>query len=330
MARVPSLVSPNSRPLPHSFPIGEIRPHMSARTALPTLSFAVLASLALVRPAGAGPWGIGPGEWYAGFEGSTFTANTFHGDGFRADTGLVVEERALRSTFELGAGRRVTLVLGLPVVSITRRDARVQGTASGFQDLLVGARYNLINRSTALALEIDWNAPSGYNRKLDTLGTRLGDGLQELSARLELGTTLGSRGFLQGSVAYGYRYLGVFERDSGPYVAGTPVLAKYQWSDRLHANADVALWMGSSWLVAGRYRGLVTLSHGALVPETNVHLAGPLLLYRVDDRLDVFAGSWSTATGKNTLHYDQVYLGLAFHRTSLSRVQGFLGGTQTP
>jgi len=43
-------------------------------------------------------------------------------------------------------------------------------------------------------------------------------------------------------------------------------------------------------------------------------LLGALLLYRLDDRLDMFAGFWSTASGKHTLHYDQVYVGVAFHR----------------
>lgn len=303
---------------------------MSARIALPTLSFAAVAMFLLVPPAAAGPWGLTPGEWYAGIEGRTYTSNTFRGDAGRADTGLVVEERALAALVELGLAKRMTLVCGLPTVSVTRRNATAEGTATGFQNVLLGFRYNLVNGSTAAALELDWSAPAGYNRKLDTLGTQLGDGLQELAARLDVGTAIGARGFLQGSLGYGYRYLGIGKRDAGEYVPGDPPSAKYVWSDRLHASADLGLWLGNSWLAGGRYRSTVTLSHGALVPESSVHLAGPFLLYRLDDRLDLFAGSWSTASGKHTLHYDQVYLGLAFRRTSLNRVQGFLGGTQSP
>jgi len=302
---------------------------MSARIALPTLVLAVLTALTLVRPAAAGPWGLAPGEWYANLEGSTFTANTFHPDGGRADTGLVVEERALRTVVEVG-WENLTLVFGLPVLSVTRRDARVQGTATGFQDVQVGMRYNLKNGATAAALELAWSGPSGYNRHLDTLGIRLGDGLQELSAQVQVGSAIAGRGFVEGSFGYAYRYLGIAKRDKGPFVSGEPGSAKYLWSDRLHASADFGIWIGHSLLAGGRYRGVKTLSNGALAAKSDVHLAGAILLYRVDDRLDMFAGSWSTATGKHTFHYDQVYLGLAFHRNKLNRLQGFLGGTQAP
>lgn len=303
---------------------------MRTRIALATLVVAVLTALTSARPAAAGPWGLAPGEWYANLEAGTFTANTFHPDGGRADTGLVVEERALRTVVEVGWKNRASLVFGVPVMSVTRRDARVQGTATGFQDVTVGMRVHLKNGASAVAVELDWTGPSGYNRKLDSLGVRLGDGLQELAAQLQFGAPIAGRAFVQGSIGYGYRYLGIGKRETGPFVPGDPRTAKYLWADRLNASADLGIWLGRSLLAGGRYRGLKTLSNGALMPETDAHLAGPIVLYRVDDRLDMFAGSWSTATGKNTLHVDQVYLGFAFHRTKLNRLQGFLGGAQPP
>jgi hypothetical protein len=54
------------------------------------------------------------------------------------------------------------------------------------------------------------------------------------------------------------------------------------------------------------------------------------MLWRVDDRLDLTAGSWSTAMARNNLHYDQFYVALAFKQTKLNRLQGFLGGTKAP
>lgn len=304
---------------------------MSARIALPSLLLAALAALSLSLPATAGPWGLAPGEWYSNLEGSTFTANTFHpAGGGRADTGLVVEQRALGSLNEIGWKKRVTLLFALPALSVTRRDANVQGTATGFQDVRVGMRYNLVNGPTALAIEAQWSGPAGYNRHLDSLGVRLGDGLQELSAGMAVGAGLLGRGFIQGSIGYGYRYLTLGGRDKGPVAAGDLKTGKYQWADQLIASADLALWVRPSILVGGRYRGRLGLSSGPLVQESDAHLAGPLLLYRVDDRLDVFAGSWSTASGKNTLHVDQVYVGMAFHKTTLNRQQGFLGNKQSP
>jgi hypothetical protein len=75
---------------------------------------------------------------------------------------------------------------------------------------------------------------------------------------------------------------------------------------------------------------MFNLSHGFFMPAQNIQLLGPVLVWRVDDRLDLVAGSWSTAMAKNALHYDQVYVALAFKQTKLNRLQGFLGGTKAP
>lgn len=302
---------------------------MSARIALPTLALGVLTAFTLAPPAAAGPWGLAPGEWYANLEGSTFTSTSFHADGVRADTGLVIEERALRTLVEVGWKKRLSLVFGLPVLSVTRRDARVQGTATGFQDALVGMRYNLMNGANAVAVQLDWSAPAGYNRNLDSLGLHLGDGHQQLSVEVAGGVGMGG-GFFQWSVGHSYRYLTITQRDAGLAVADRLHPARYLWAQHVLASADLGLWVGPSLLVGGRYRGKVSLGSGLLVEESDTHLAGALLLHRVDDHLDVFGGFWSTAAGRYSLHYNQVYLGLAFHNTKLNRQQGYLGGKQAP
>ncbi|MGH7730360.1 MAG: hypothetical protein ACRENJ_03830 [Candidatus Eiseniibacteriota bacterium] len=301
---------------------------MSARIALPTLVLAVVAALASAPPTVAGPWGLPSGDWYANLEGSTFTSDTFHGEGFRSDTGLIVQERALRTVVEVGWKKRMTLVFGLPVLSVTRRDARVQGTATGFQDVSVGMRYNLLDGESAIAVELDWSAPAGYNRNLDTLGLALGDGRQELNLQITGGTGFAPGGFFQWSLGHSYRYLGFGKQSDELVVTDPGHPAKYLWSRHVTASADLGLWVGPSFLIGGRYRGKVAISSGLLVEESDTHLAGPLLLYRFDDRMDMFAGSWSTAAGRNTLHFDQVYVGFAFRHTKLNRLQGFLGGKQ--
>ena len=303
---------------------------MSARIALPTLVVAVLTALTSVRSATAGPWGLPSGEWGANLEASTFLANTFRGwDGFRADSGLVVQERALRSVVEVGWKKRITLVFGVPVLSVTRRNARIQGTATGFQDVRAGMRYSLMGGRTAAAVQLDWTAPAGYNRNLDTLGLRLGDGRQELSLEILGGTGISDFAFFQGSIGHGYRFLG-FAKESSDPVTDPAHPAQYLWSRHILASADVGFWASRSLLVAGRYRGNLTYDQGALVQDSDTNLAGTLLLYRLDDRLDMFAGSWSTIGGRNSLHFDQVYVGFGFRNTKLNRVQGFLGGTQAP
>jgi hypothetical protein len=300
---------------------------MRPRIALSAAGLAAVASLTLPLTAAAGPWGLTRGEWYASIEGSTFTANTIHlADGTRVDQGFLVESRELALSAEMGWKKNLTVAFRLPAMSVTQRFGQFQATSTGFQDVGAGLRYSLVNRASAAAIELAWTAPAGYNRRLSTLG----DGLQSLTLGTSLGTGIAGRGFVEGSLGYRYRYLGIGKRDQGPVVPGDPQISKYTWRDELVASADLGLWVRPSVLVGGRYRGQIILSHGALLSDGNVHFAGPVLLYRVDDRIDMFAGSWSTAMGENTLHYDQIYVGVAFHNTKLNRLQGFLGGTQAP
>lgn len=367
--------------------------HLRARIALHVVMLAVtVAVLFPVPPASAGPWTPAKGEWFSSFEGSVFSANTtYDSSGARRLGNFSAEERALRSYTELGWKKHSSIVLGVPAISVTRRYASpsIEGTATGLQDFLFGLRYNLANGSSALTAGLDWTAPLGYNRSLDSLGIRLGDGLtshvpvelnlgsvsgaprfrrdtlemsndglQQLAAGLQVGTALFGRGFLQASIGYASRFYTIgartknaedlygLEVDTTVVVVGgsssggdTTLVSrrvasfhpgKGLWADQMVMSADLGFWVGRSLLVGGRYRGLTTVSHGPLVPEISQHLAGAVLLYRLDDGLDMYAGSWSTASGKNVLHFDQVYVGIAFHNTKLNRLQGFTGSTRAP
>ena len=194
-----------------------------------------------------------------------------------------------------------------------------------------------------MALEVAWSGPMGYNRSLESLGLHLGDGLQQASLDLHVGRSLFGRGFVQASAGRAYRYLGAggllrafYPNLLAERVRPDSVLRshghaeKWAWSDRLSASVDAGVWVSRSLLVGGSYRGLVTASHGALAPDVRLHQAGPVLLYRLDDRLDLIAGSWSSTAGRNTLHFGQVYAAMAFHKTKLNRLQGYLGGTRSP
>jgi hypothetical protein len=96
------------------------------------------------------------------------------------------------------------------------------------------------------------------------------------------------------------------------------------------SSADLGWWVGRSLLIGGRYSGRMTVAHGDSVPVRTTHLLGPYVLLRVDDRLDLVAGSMSTASARNALHFDQFYVAVAFKQTRLNRLQGFLGGTKNP
>lgn len=57
-------------------------------------------------------------------------------------------------------------------------------------------------------------------------------------------------------------------------------------------------------------------------------VAGPRFTLRVDDRMDVFAGSRHSPSGRNVLHADQYYCGIAWKQTGLDRLAGAFGGTK--
>ncbi|MBI1797122.1 MAG: hypothetical protein HY076_06775 [Candidatus Eisenbacteria bacterium] len=326
---------------------------MRARTALSVLVLAAVAVPFLVVSAAADPWTFSKGEWSSTIEGSLFSAPTYYdATGARLDLGYTTEQRVLRATSELGWKNHVSVLFGLPAMSVTRSAGTASATMTGLQDVRLGVKIGLMNGATAAAVRFDWNAPLGYDRKLGAYGLVLGDGLiyadslgaaqtvdglQQLGAHLELGTAVANRAFLQGSIGYGYRYFSFGKREKTVEAlrerddAGKLIRTHASWglwADQLLTSADLGLWVSRTVLVGGRYRGVNTLSEGPLFRETNQQLAGPIVLVRVDDRLDMLAGSWSTASGKNALHYDQFYVSVAFHQTKLNRLQGFSGGSQ--
>ena len=304
---------------------------MSARAASSALILTLLVLPGLCGPAYAGPWLPAPGEYASELRGGLFTADTYLDDaGNAVSLGATWEQRSLLSRTELGWKKRASIVLAAPGVSVTRRDAAGSATSTGLEDFLLGVRYGIRQGRTALALELDWQVPLGYSRETSLLADSVnGWGLQQLSASLLYGAPLAKHGFLQLGAGYGFRYLSVV-RSSKHAVEGGRDEPKDLWSYPFLASADVGWWLTPGLMVAGRYSGTVTTSHGSLYPVRNVHLAGPMILYRVDDRLDLSVGSWSTMQSRNALAYNQYYVALTFKQTKLNRLQGFLGGTKAP
>jgi hypothetical protein len=284
-----------------------MNPH---RACVPML-MACLASGILPGVASAGAWLLAPGEYYSEFRGSFRSASTFHDNGGERQAfpgGGLREERELVSYNELGWKKSATFILAIPALSRTVRFDRSSFTQTGLADINLGLRLKLIGGATAVAVQADWTAPLGYDR--DAFPA-LGSGQQDATGRLLFGTALLGRGFID--VASGYRY-----RFESPL-------------DELLISGDLGVWIGPSFLAAGHYA--YTKSVGtATVPEQEIetHLAGPQLTYRVDDRLDVFAGSTHTASARNALHADRYYVGVALKRTALGPLQGFLGGKRRP
>ncbi len=310
---------------------------MSARAASSALILSLLLLPAAFRSAQAGPWLPAPGEYYVGLTGGLFSADSYHNDdGDRVSLDGKWEERSVRALVELGWKKRVSFYMSAPFISATQRYASGTRTSTGLEDMRVGLRYGLHQKAAALAAELDWQGPLGYDRGSSVFGDPLRDGgLQQISLTLQYGTPLTKSGFLQLGLGGGYRYLSLNRQSkhvTNPDDPEAPVIeeGKERWSVPLLASADLGIWLTRNILLAGRFSGMTTASHGDLDLERTVHLAGPMLLYRVDDRFDLMAGSWSTAIAHQAPHYDQVYVGIAFKQTKLNRAQGLLGGLKTP
>ena len=307
---------------------------MSARPAMWPLLIAFPATLfisssALASSLSPGPWLPNPGEYYTEFRAGSFSADTYQ-DPTGARQSLapdsVVAQRSLLSYVELGWKKKLSFVLGVPALSVTKRSHSVALTNNdtGLSDLLLGLRFKIMEGPPAMAVEASWEAPMGYNAKLSD---GLGDGYQAVAGTLAAGAALGSRIFVQGSGGYRYRFFDDPLKSEEPAAKPAILLRRQR---QILASADAGMWIGSSLLVAGRYQGVVTVAHGGRSPEVNVHRAGPAAIYRVDDHLDVFAGSMHTASAKNALHTDEFYVGVAYKQTRLNRLQGFLGGKREP
>jgi hypothetical protein len=315
-------------------------PPMSARARWFVLS--ILMSLLIVgAPAHAGPWNLAPGEFYTELRGGWFTADTYHdanGNRQFLHGGGLWEQRSLTSSTEIGWKPKLNFLVEIPVLSVSRRfdpGFSERPTQTGLGDGVFGLRYRLANGRAGAALELDWKVPLSYERdgmlthadsvragdvsgdgdSLDANAVRqlgspvLGDGQQDLTLTLLLGTAM-SRGFVQAGGGYKYR----FEEPQ----------------DQIVLSADVGYWVTSTLLLAGRYRGVMASEGERTTDDPDLHRVGPWLVYRVDDHMDLFAGSLSTFSAKNALHDDEILVGFAFRQTKLQRLQGYLGGSAAP
>jgi len=302
------------------------------------LILAVGIGLFVVRPALAGPWSLKPGEYATDVSGSWYSAYHYgdeNGDQRRLYGGGEYEQRTASWLTEMGWKKSMSVVFGLPFTSITRApgDAVPLRTTTVLGDGLFGLKWKLANGARAAAIEVDASFPMGYQKDLtlthadSVAATRpdgtfdwnvarqisppiAGDGQTTVTGTLQLGTALGKSAFLSGFG--GYEYHGK------------------DYEGRIRTGADLAFWFRDHWLIGGRYRGAIAKTGDNVTHDTSNHEAGPVLTYRVDDHLDVFAGTMHTMTVKNGLHTDEVRFGFTFKQTKLNRLQGYLGSTRHP
>lgn len=272
------------------------------------------ALLLLSLPAAAhaldgGGWTVHPHEWYSEFSASRIYANAFFLNDSRDQalppngTGRF-QQFQVRSYNEIGWKRNVSILLDVPFVDRTVRGDRTTLTTSGLSDLSLGLRIRLREDGPGLILEGGWQAPLGYDQRIFPA---LGDGRQKAWVGLNGGLRLpyvpafvqASRGFL--------------------YIGEDAVLLS-------RTTVDGGMWIGSNILVGGRYAdqlGWNAAESRRTLPT--FYRAGPLLLVRVDDHMDVSVGAWRNLYGRNSLEGTEFYAALGLKQSKLNPLQGFLG-----
>lgn len=254
-----------------------------------------------------GGWTVGKGEWYSEASAARAYANgTFFVDG--RDGAIQPAGRfqqvEVRSYNEIGWRKNLALILELPFTTNTWRFNRQTASISGLSDLRLGLRVRLRDDAPGLVLEGGWRAPLGYDKNVFP---RLGDGRQKAWGSLHGGLRLPfAPGFVQASRGF------LFVSEEGTLYSTTSV--------------DAGLWFGSNVLLAGRYAdqlGWNATQEGQTL-ET-FYAAGPLLMVRIDDHLDLSMGAMRRLAGRNTLEGTQIYVALGMKQSKLTPMQGFLG-----
>jgi len=319
---------------------------------------AAVATVSIASAASASPWALRPGEFYSELTGSFFSANSFYGDQNqgRVSLGGRLDERVLRSYNELGWKKWASVWIAVPFVS--RGFSPFPGgttTSTGLGDIDMGLHMGLHRGSLPISLALGWTAPLGGNRRLypgtsgeggidpthapPHAGSNLADtslyfdaGLESLYGALELGGTVGRRTYWTLGGSFRYRYLEIGQSDQTTNGVVTTFRRNATFAG---GDASVGMWLGHSLLVTGAFHGEWAVSQTAIYDADPARelditrtLLGPRFTYRVDDRMDVFGGSWHTPSGRHVLHNDQYYCGIAWKQTGLDRLAGVLGGTK--
>ena len=269
----------------------------------------LFASLGIALPAAAsaGGWTVHPHEWYSEFSGSRVYSSAFFLDDRRdapLPDGGRFQQFTVDSYNEIGWKKNVSLVLDVPFLTQTLRAGTETATIAGLGDLTLGARVRLRDDGPGLILDAGWVAPLGYDHNVFP---RLGDGRQKAYTDLAGGLSLPYvRGFIEAS--RGFLFIG---QDGNLYS---------------QTSADGGVWVSKSVLVGGSYfDNRAWNSSAANQSLGDFYRAGPLLLVRVDDHMDVSVGAVRNVSGRNALEGTQIYMAIGMKQTKLNPLQGFLG-----
>lgn len=275
------------------------------------LLMAVLCPAAAFALEGGG-WTVRPGEWYT----EVGAARASAGAQFLTDARDVAipnngrfQQVLLRSYSEIGWKKNASLLLDIPFETRSWRLQRQTSSVSGISDVTVGLRVRLRDDAPGLILDLGWRAPLGYDKNVFP---SLGDGRQKLYTSINGGVKLpGLPGFAQASRGI------LFVSEDGVVFSQT--------------TADAAVWLGPNVLFGGRYADQVAWNSASEVrPLPTLYAAGPVMVVRIDDRMDLSVAAMRRLYGRNSLEGTQITVALGMKQTKLGPLQGFLGVKKHP
>jgi len=160
-----------------------------------------LAALLLSLPslAQAGAWTPKEGTAYHKYAANTFDSDSSFGQeqaGFEEFT-----DRNLTYYVEYGIRDDLAFIASIPYKSLTRTDNGFRTETSGFGDVDIGLRYNFDTDPVVFSAQLLFKAPYLYD---EDEPLPLGNGQEDVEFRLQLGKSLGKRGYF--NVEAGYRY----------------------------------------------------------------------------------------------------------------------------
>ena len=137
---------------------------------------------------------------------------------------------------------------------------------------------------------------------------------------------MGTRAFWQLGGGYRFQYKALTDITD----TVTQHASAWKWPQHMTTNGALAMWFGRV-----QAAGLFATELASYLPGNEANKAtsvalGTRLTYRMDARLDVFAGSWHTPSGVNAPSLDAYYTGIAWKANKLGRLQGFTGGEARP
>ena len=275
---------------------------LSRRLLLPLML--LLACPAAARGFDGGGWTVQPGEWYSEvFASRQYASRFFLADGEEVGLAGRFQEHTLRSRNEIGWLKPVSLLLDIPFTSQTIRTGNESETVSGLSDLRLGLRVRLRGDAPGIVLDAGWQAPLGYDKNVFP---RLGDGRQKGYVDLNAGLHLpGFPAFVQASRGF------LFVSEDGVLVTRT--------------SADLAGWLTSNLLLGARYFDVVAWNTADTDFDGSRYAAGPVLVLRMDDHIDLSIGAFRDFAGRSTRESTEFYVALGMKQTKLGPYQGFLG-----